>query len=85
MNSCPSSITVKTYRSDITAADYGIAAGSVEEQMFNAASNYVFWVDNTLHPDVSTELVRLSPQVITGQMSVEDMAAALDAKAAEVN
>ena len=73
------------YRSDITAADYGIAAGSVEEQMFNAASNYVFWVDNTLHPDVSTELVRLSPQVITGQMSVEDMAAALDAKAAEVN
>lgn len=73
------------YRSDITADDYGIEAGSVEEQMFNAAANYVFWVDNTLHPDVSTELVRLSPQVITGQMRVTDMAAALDAKAAEVN
>ncbi|MEI3064404.1 MAG: hypothetical protein V8S99_06395 [Oscillospiraceae bacterium] len=53
--------------------------------MFNAASNYVFWVDKHADPDVSTELVRLSPQVITGQMSVEDMAAALDAKAAEVN
>ena len=73
------------YREDITAADYGIEAGSVEEQMFNAAANYVFWVDNTLQPDVRTELVRLSPQVITGQISVNDMAEALNAKAAEVN
>lgn len=73
------------YRKDISAADFGISAGSVEEQMFNASANYVFWVDNTLVPDVSTELVRLSPQVITGQMSVEAMAAALDAKATELN
>lgn len=73
------------YRSDVTAADYGIEAGSVEEQMLNASASYVFWVDNTLLPDVSTEMVRLSPQVITGQMTVDEMAAALDVKAAEVN
>ena len=73
------------YRFDVTAEDLGYEPGSMDDQMLQASKNSIFWVDNTLQVDVSAELVALSPMAIIGDMSVEELAAALDAKAQEVN
>ena len=78
-------ISMIPFRTDITAEEMGITAGSLDEMMFNAAANYVFWVDNTLHPDVAAEMGTFESEVITGQMSTKDFADLLDAKDAEVN
>ncbi|WP_066684333.1 extracellular solute-binding protein [Christensenella intestinihominis] len=69
-------------RTDVTAEELNIEAGSVYEQMYDAAQGYVFWVDNLLKPDVAAELMAMSAQVVIGQMTPEDLAKDLDGVAA---
>ena len=71
-------------RTDIPAADLGIADTGVMRQEYDAAQHYVFWADNSTQPDVCAEIQKQSPLVLTGKMTVADFAAALDKKAAEV-
>ena len=69
-------------RTDVTAEELNIEAGTVYEQMYEAAQGYVFWVDNLLKPDVAAELMAMSAQVVIGQMTPEDLAKDLDGVAA---
>jgi raffinose/stachyose/melibiose transport system substrate-binding protein len=71
-------------RTDIEAADLGIGDTGVMRQEYDAASHYVFWADNSTQPDVCAEIQKQSPLALTGKMTVADLAAALDKKAAEV-
>ena len=57
-------------RTDVTAEELNIEAGTVYEQMYEAAQGYVFWVDNLLKPDVAARLMAMSAQVVIGQMTL---------------
>lgn len=65
-------------RTDVTPEDLGLEAGSVGAKINSWASNYIFWVDNSLSANVVNEFNKMLPLVLTGQMTPEDLAAQLD-------
>ena len=71
-------------RKDITPAEMGFAAGSVQEKMFSYKDHYIYFVDNILTPGVVDEYYKLCPLVLVGKMTPMQFAQALDAKAAEL-
>jgi hypothetical protein len=70
-------------RKDIDPAELGIGKTGIMYQEHLASLNYVFWADNTMVPDVCSELQALSPLAITNKMSAMELAQALDKVAAE--
>ena len=68
-------------RKDVTAADLNVQEGTATAKLFDYSQNMVFWVDNTLTPNVCAEFTQMLSLVLGGQMSIEDFAAALDGAA----
>ena len=68
-------------RKDVTAADLNVQEGTATAKLFDYSQNMVFWVDNTLTPNVCAEFTQMLSLVLGGQMSIEDFAAALDGSA----
>lgn len=71
-------------RTDVTAEDVGMSGNAVYDQVAKYGAHYIYWADNSMVPEVTAEMTALAPLVITGKMTVEEMAAKLDIKAAEV-
>lgn len=71
-------------RTDVTLEDVGMSSSGVYQQIAKLGENYVFWADNSMVPEVNAEMQKLGSLVITGKMTVEEMAAKLDEKAAEL-
>jgi len=69
-------------RNDVTAADVGMSGSKVFDQVAKYGANYIYWADNSMVPEISAEMTALAPLVVTGKMSVEEMAEKLDNKAA---
>jgi ABC-type glycerol-3-phosphate transport system substrate-binding protein len=65
-------------RLDVTPEELGFAPGSIGAQLVEYAKNYIFWVDNSLSPEVVAEFNPNLPLVLTGKMTPEDLAARLD-------
>lgn len=65
-------------RSDV---EYPVTGGLFDDVMA-AASNCVFYYDNTMRSDIITEFYRLWPLVVTGITSVDEAVASLDTMAA---
>ncbi len=65
-------------RTDVTPEDLGLEPGSVAEKINGWASNYVFWVDNSLSANVVNEFNKQLPLVLTGKMTPEELVASLD-------
>jgi raffinose/stachyose/melibiose transport system substrate-binding protein len=65
-------------RTDVTPEDLGLEPGSVGAKINSWATNYIFWVDNSLSANVVNEFNKMLPLVLTGQMTPEDLAASLD-------
>jgi ABC-type glycerol-3-phosphate transport system substrate-binding protein len=70
-------------RKDIEPAELGIASTGIMFQEHLASLNYVFWADNTMVPDVCSELQALSALAVSNKMTTIELAEALDKKAAE--
>jgi len=71
-------------RSDVTLADVGMADKAIYKQVSDLGTNYVFWADNSMIPEVNAEMQKLGPLAITGKITPAELAAKLDAKAAEI-
>lgn len=71
-------------RSDISLADLGWDGIEAYEKIYDVSSRYSYWADNSMVTDVCDEMQKYSGLVITGKMSVEEMANKLDQKSAEV-
>lgn len=71
-------------RTDITLEEVGMSGIQAYEQAQELASQYVYWADNSMLPEVNAEMQRLGGMAITGKMTVEEMAAELDKKASEL-
>jgi ABC-type glycerol-3-phosphate transport system substrate-binding protein len=71
-------------RKDITPAEMGYTAGSIQEKMYSFKDKYVYFVDNILTPGVVDEYYKMCPLVLVGKMTPKQFAADLDAKAAEM-
>lgn len=65
-------------RKDLTEADLKLQPGSIGSKIFQWSKNYVFWVDNSLSPQVVDDFNKLLPLVLTGKMSPEDFTQQLD-------
>lgn len=73
-------------RTDITAEEIGWAGKPAFEKVLAAASeNLLPWNDNSMQSDVMNEYYKQTTLAVIGTITVEECAAALDAKAAEVN
>jgi ABC-type glycerol-3-phosphate transport system substrate-binding protein len=71
-------------RTDISLADLGWTDSAIYTRIYDLGQRYVYWADNSMIPDVTAEMQKLGAQVITGTMTVEEMAQKLDEKAAEL-
>ena len=67
-------------RTDISAADLGLAEGSAAAKLFTWADKTVYWVDNSLYTNVVGDFYNLLPLVLAGKMTSADFAADLDSK-----
>ena len=65
-------------RTDVTAEDLGLEAGSVGAKLNSWAQNYIFWVDNSISGAVVDEMNKLLPLVLTGKMTPEELAQQMD-------
>jgi raffinose/stachyose/melibiose transport system substrate-binding protein len=65
-------------RKDLTEADLNLKAGSIGSKIFGWSKNYIFWVDNSLSPNVVDDFNKLLPLVLTGKMSPQEFTAQLD-------
>lgn len=71
-------------RTDVSLEDVGMKDEPVYQQVSKLGENYTFWADNSMVPEVNAEMQKLGSMAITGKMSVEEMAAQLDKKTAEL-
>lgn len=71
-------------RTDITLEEVGMADDLVYQQIVKLGENYTYWADNSMVPEVNAEMQKLGGLVITGKMSIDEMAEKLDQKAAEI-
>lgn len=71
-------------RTDVTLEEVGMADDLVYQQIVKLGENYTYWADNSMVPEVNAEMQKLGGLVITGKMSVDEMAEKLDQKAAEL-
>lgn len=71
-------------RTDVTLEEVGMADALVYRQIVKLSENYTYWADNSMVPEVNAEMQKLGGLVITGKMSVDEMAEKLDQKAAEL-
>ena len=67
-------------RTDITAADLGLAEGSAAAKLFTWADKTVYWVDNSLYTNIVGDFYNLLPLVLAGKMTPAEFAADLDSK-----
>ena len=67
-------------RTDIAAADLGLAEGSAAAKLFTWADKTVYWVDNSLYTNIVGDFYNLLPLVLAGKMTPADFAADLDSK-----
>lgn len=67
-------------RTDITAADLGLADGSAAAKLFTWADKTVYWVDNSLYTNIVGDFYNLLPLVLAGKMTPAEFAADLDSK-----
>jgi ABC-type glycerol-3-phosphate transport system substrate-binding protein len=65
-------------RKDLTEEDLKLQPGSIGSKIFQWSKNYVFWVDNSLSPEVVDDFNKLLPLVLTGKMTPEEFAQQLD-------
>jgi raffinose/stachyose/melibiose transport system substrate-binding protein len=65
-------------RTDVTAEDLGLEPGSVAAKINSWASNYIYWVDNSISAPVVNEFNKQLPLVLTGKMTPEELAQRLD-------
>lgn len=73
-------------RKDITLADLGLENDEIYSKYYNwSQSGMCFWFNSTVGPEVSTEIQKLSPLVLSGEMTPKEFAEALDKKVAEIN
>lgn len=73
-------------RTDITPADIGWEGNEVFERMLEEASNNLLpWNDNAMQSDVMNEFYKQTTLAVIGDISAQECAELLDAKAAEVN
>ncbi len=70
--------TVVPIRKDLTPDDLKLKSGSIAAKMFEWGKNYVFWVDNSLSPNVVDDFNKLLPLVLTGKMTPQDFMAQVD-------
>lgn len=67
-------------RTDISAADLGLAEGSAAAKLFTWADKTVYWVDNSLYTNIVGDFYNLLPLVLAGKMTPAEFAADLDSK-----
>ena len=67
-------------RTDISAADLGLAEGSAAAKLFTWADKTVYWVDNSLYTNIVGDFYNLLPLVLAGKMTPAEFAADLDGK-----
>lgn len=73
-------------RNDISLADIGMENDELTAKFFNWSKNGMcFWFNSTVGPEVSTEIQKLCPLVLSGKMTPKEFAEALDKKVAEIN
>jgi raffinose/stachyose/melibiose transport system substrate-binding protein len=65
-------------RKDLTEEDLKLQPGSIGSKIFQWSKNYIFWVDNSLSPEVVDDFNKLLPLVLTGKMTPEEFAQQLD-------
>jgi len=70
--------TVVPVRKDLTEAELNLKPGSIAAKMFQWGQNYVFWVDNSLSPQVVDDFNKLLPLVLTGKMTPAEFTQQLD-------
>ena len=72
-------------RTDVTLEEVGMEEALVYQQISEMSTNYTFWADNSMVPEVNAEMQKLGSMAITGEISVEELAAQMDQKVAELN
>lgn len=73
-------------RRDITLEDLGMESDLVYKKYYEwSQQGMCFWFNATIGPEVSTEIQKLGPLVLNGEMTVEAFAEALDNKVVEIN
>ena len=72
-------------RTDVTLEEVGMEEALVYRQISDMSTNYTFWADNSMVPEVNAEMQKLGSMAITGEISVEELAAQMDQKVAELN
>ena len=72
-------------RTDVTLEEVGMEEALVYQQTSEMSTNYTFWADNSMVPEVNAEMQKLGSMAITGEISVEELAAQMDQKVAELN
>jgi raffinose/stachyose/melibiose transport system substrate-binding protein len=70
--------TIVPIRKDITADELKLKPGSIAAKMFDWSKNYVFWVDNSLSPQVVDDFNKLLPLVLTGKMTPAEFTQQVD-------
>ena len=65
-------------RTDITPEELNLTPGSIGEKIFGWSTNYIFWVDNSISPEVVDDFNKLLPLVLTGKMTPGEFMEQLD-------
>lgn len=71
-------------RNDITTEELGWS-DPLHAQMVEMSQSTAFWIDNSLPAEHVEELMKFFPNVLSGKMTSQELAAAIDKKVAELS